>query len=278
MRPAAHVALCVNKDYVEAGAVAVATLARHFDPDLQLVVWVLHAGMPQSKRQLYRAAVSLAPRATDLHFEPMPANLLDHPVRSHYISSATFGRFALARMLSEHTARILYLDADIIVRGDLSELFTLDLQGAVIGAVREPSDPFFWSRNGLEHVFKLGVDPWKPYFNAGVLVLDAPAVLAARVEERCLEYMALHRPLRMDQDALNAVLADAILELPTRWNVEDYYFKSRPRRTRYRTILDAARVLHFVGDRKPWNDPRVWLSEEWEAELRALRVEAGQPI
>jgi lipopolysaccharide biosynthesis glycosyltransferase len=277
MRPEAHVALAVDGDYVEAGAVAVATLVRHFDHDGQLTVWVLHAGMRDNQRELYRSAVSLAPRTTDLRFARLPASLLDHPVESHYISSATFGRLALARLLSKSATRILYLDADIMVRGDLSELFSLDLHGAVAGAVREPSDPFFWSRNGLEHVFRLGVDPWQPYFNAGVLVLDAARMRAARVEERCLEYMAAHRPLRMDQDALNAVLIGEILELPTQWNVEDYYFKSRPRRSRYRTILDAARVLHFVGDRKPWNDPRVWLSAEWEAELGALRVHAGQP-
>jgi lipopolysaccharide biosynthesis glycosyltransferase len=277
MRPAANVALCVNEDYLEAGAVAVATLARHFDHDLQLTVWVLHAGMPDHERRLYEAAVSLAPRTTHLRFEPLPASLLDHAVRSHYISSATFGRLALPRLLPKDATRILYLDADIIARGDLSELFSLDLQGAVIGAVREPSDPFFWSRNGLEHVFELGVDPWQPYFNAGVLVMDAAGARAARMEERCLEYMAAHQPRLMDQDALNAVLAGSILELPTRWNVEDYYFKSRSRRARYRTILDAARVLHFVGDRKPWNDSRVWLSDEWEAEVGALRAQARQP-
>lgn len=278
MTPDSHVALCVDGDYVEAGAVAVATLVRHFDPDVPLAVWVLHAGMPPEQRGLYRAAASLARPTTQLRFAQLPAELLDHPVQSDYITSATFGRLALARLLPRSATRILYLDADIIVRGDLSELCALDLDGAVAGAVREPSDPFFWSENGLEHVFHLGLDPWQPYFNVGILVLDAAALRDARVEERCLEYVAAHKPARMDQDALNAVLAGAIIELPTQWNVEDYYFKSPARRDRYRTVLDAARVLHFVGPQKPWNDPGVWLADEWEAEREALWARTRQPI
>lgn len=193
----AHVALCVDGPYVEGGAVAVATLARHFRRDVPLTVWVLHAGMPPAGRRLYEAAMAPA-AAGELNLVRLPPELLDLPVRSDYISSATFGRLALARLLPPAATRILYLDADTMVRGDLSELFSLDLAGATAAAVREPSDPFFWSRNGLQHVFDLGLDPWQPYFNAGVLLLDAAAFRAARAERRCLDYLAAHRPERME--------------------------------------------------------------------------------
>jgi lipopolysaccharide biosynthesis glycosyltransferase len=278
VKPEAHVGLCVDGDYLEGGAVVVATLVRHFDPDMPLTVWVLHAGMRPDERRLYEAAVDRAAPNVRLRFARIPDGLLDHPVASGYISSATFGRLALARLLPKSARRILYLDADMMVREDLSELFSLDLQDAVGGAVREPSDPFFWSRNGLQHVFDLGFDPWQPYFNVGMLILDAEAFRTRRVEERCLDYLGAHRPTLMDQDALNAVLQGAILELPTRWNVEDYYFKSPARRDRYRTILAEARVIHHVGDRKPWNDPGVWLADEWQAERDRLQDRGRQPI
>src|ERR671915_1385803 len=152
----AHVALCVDGAYAAAGAVAVATLARHFRPDVPLTVWVLHAGLAAAERRRFEAAMASAP-AGELNLLRLPPELLDLPVRSDYITSATFGRLALARLLPPAATRILYLDADTMVRGDLSELFSLDLAGATAGAVREPSDPFLWSRNGLQHVFDLGL-------------------------------------------------------------------------------------------------------------------------
>jgi lipopolysaccharide biosynthesis glycosyltransferase len=267
----AHLALCVGESYVEPGAVVVASAIAHFADGGPLTVWVLHDGMSPAQQQLYKAAGGS--RAT-LHLVPTPAEITALPSMSNYITSATFGRLVLPNILPSDVDRVLYLDADLLIVGDLSPLCAHPLDGAAMAAVREPSDPFFWSRNGLEHVFALDMDPWTPYFNAGVLVMDLPLFRELEVRRRCLEYVAVHRPVRMDQDALNAVLRNRIAELPAVWNVENYFFKSLSRRARYETLLAEAKVLHYVGRSKPWNQD-VWRAEEWRAYRAALEVGAG---
>jgi lipopolysaccharide biosynthesis glycosyltransferase len=262
----AHLALCVGGSYVEPGAVVVASALAHFAGAAPLTVWVLHDGMSPAQEQLYKAAAGS--RAT-LHLVPTPAEITALPSMSDYITSATFGRLALPDVLPSDVDRVLYLDADLLVVGDLAPLCAYALDGAALAAVREPSDPFFWSRNGLEHVFTLDVDRWTPYFNAGVLVMDLPLIRELEVRGRCLEYVAEHCPARMDQDALNFVLRNRIAELPTMWNVENYFFKSSSRRARYEALLAEAKALHYVGHNKPWNQ-NVWRVEEWRAHLAAL--------
>ncbi len=270
MTAACHFALCVGGPYTRAGAVVVAGLARHFAPGPPLVVWICHSGISRAERALYEAAIGLRKGPAELRMMPLPGEVIRLPVRSDYITSETFGRLALARLLPPDVTRVVYLDADLLVLGDLSELSRHDLAGATLAAVREASDPFCWSLNGLEHVFDLGLDPAAPYFNAGILVMDLPAFRAARVEERSLDYLARHRPARMDQDALNAVCRGRIAELPVKWNVEKYFFTSEERRLRYRTLLTRARVLHYVGHKKPWTHDTVWRAAEWRRQLAEL--------
>lgn len=57
--------------------------------------------------------------------------------------------------------RALYLDSDVLVRGDLKQLWNIDLQGKAVGAVTDIGFPM-----GHDHSTKA------PYFNAGVLLID----------------------------------------------------------------------------------------------------------
>lgn len=273
-----HVALCVGGTYTKAGAVVVSTLSRHVAPDESLVVWVFHSGMRHDERLLYQKATERDGGRTRVRLLPLPHDITSLEVESDYITSETFGRLALPRLLPESVSRVLYLDADVLIMNSVSELFSLKMRGALIAGVREASDPFLWSRNGLEHVFDIDLDPWLPYFNAGVLLMDVNGLREADAEARCLQYVQRHRPARMDQDALNAILHDRFLELPSVWNVENYYFKTEARRKRYAQLLENARILHFVGHKKPWTEPAVWKSQEWLTELRDLEQACGPPV
>ncbi len=95
----------------------------------------------------------------------------------------------------------------------------------------------------------------KPYFNSGVILMNAPLWRAERLWERAGDFIAEHgRGLRfMDQDALNVLAAGRILELSPRWNFCTHYMglglegMIRPQ------------ILHYLNVLKPWRDP------EWAA-------------
>ena len=71
-----------------------------------------------------------------------------------HINYATYFRFFATAVVESE--KVLYLDSDIIVTGDLSTLFEIDLKGYSIGAVDD-----VYAYEGR-----------KSGFNAGVLLMD----------------------------------------------------------------------------------------------------------
>jgi lipopolysaccharide biosynthesis glycosyltransferase len=255
----------VDGTYSDAAAVAIASLARHAPGDLE--VWLLTADVtPAQERLLRRAARS----ARLFHRRLTPAEL-SLPVCSDYITAATFGRLYLGEILPETYSRALYLDADVLVLGDVRELWELDLRGHVVGAVVEPTAPTLGSERGLQHVAELGFDPELPYFNAGVLLVDLDEWRRAEIGRRAIEHIRRLTPVLMDQDALNAVLVGRWIEIDPIWNLTEYWFRNEKRQARFADVLERARIVHYVGRKKPWLRPDRWAAEIWRGYLEELR-------
>jgi lipopolysaccharide biosynthesis glycosyltransferase len=167
-----------------------------------------------------------------------------------YISAAAYLRLFLPDLMPPEVRRLVYLDSDVIVFGDLSPLWDVALDAAPFAAVAETFP--LGDRGGIpgagpEH------DPTAPYFNTGVLLMNLPVWRAMRITERCLVY--LHQQadqLRMaDQDALNLVGYGRWIPLPRRWNWMLYLLESN----QDPVPADEVSVIHFLGPNKPWIGP-----------------------
>jgi A/G-specific adenine glycosylase len=206
------------------------------------------------------------------------------PVAGPY-TSAVYLSLLLPEVLRE-TQRILYLDVDLIVTRDVSELFDVDLGDRPLAAARDgfisesPHVPS--SDDGF---------PASPrsygYFNAGVLVINADVWRRERIGRRAIELLrgSVRPPSYLEQDALNTLTAGRWAELDPRWNVlsiSDQLGVSEPDRVvGGRTMAEQLRlereafILHFAGPRKPWHAgyPRTpnWDVYEQFAERRRSR-------
>jgi lipopolysaccharide biosynthesis glycosyltransferase len=174
---------------------------------------------------------------------------------------ASWLRLFLPDLLS-NVDRLIYLDADVLVRADLGALWTESSGGAAISAVRDYLFPTF--STGLPHaVSALGVEPDTPYFNAGVLLLDLAAWRRDLLTERAIDFVRIHGDtVRFaDQDALNAVTAGLVHELDPRWNVQLGMGSARAVLEHLRTpdelftgagtLRARAAIIHFTAF-KPW--------------------------
>lgn len=168
-------------------------------------------------------------------------------------------RLLADRLLPETTDRILYLDGDTIVRGSLKELWETDLQGKAIGACEEPT-----ANHGRKK--ELGLDG-KPYYNAGVLLIDLKTWKEKQIAGRVLAYYKEHggRLFANDQDAINAAVPDEIVSLSPRYNFSNifwhYSWKSLKKisdpapwisREAFREVTDAPCIIHYLGEERPW--------------------------
>lgn len=175
---------------------------------------------------------------------------------------AAWARIFIPSLLPELTGQVLYLDIDVLICRDLSELFETDLQGRIIGAVMEER-----SHAGSGFNQRLAVPLDAPgYFNSGVLLMDVCRYRAEGVLEQILSCVATRRGLLHypDQDALNSVLCRRWTPIHPRWNWHDGNTRhmlgvaSRVAEQLHVPVaaaVDAALhpgVLHYMGPRKPW--------------------------
>lgn len=172
-----------------------------------------------------------------------------------FTRKATWYRICLDELLPD-VDRLLYLDADLLVRDSLLPLWRTSLNGHIIGAVTNvPPGP---DKEYTERP-ELGGDP---YFNAGVLLMDLAAIRREALGQVMREYSRKHAPrLRWrDQDALNEVLHARRLPLHPRWNcmnsvvqfstAAEYFAAEQLEEARSRPA-----IRHFEGPTfsKPWH-------------------------
>lgn len=171
-------------------------------------------------------------------------------------SPAAWARLFIDRVIPPTADRVVYLDADTYCRRPIHELFELDLGDVPVAAVPDPIEPTHELR-GAEFWQAASTRPSSDYFNSGVMVVDRSTWVARGVTVAALRMIAEDGvPTRsVDQDILNAVLADEWLSLPAVWNTLGSAVDMK----------EIARIIHFVGDRKPWHAETGggWFEEEY---------------
>jgi len=162
----------------------------------------------------------------------------------------TYLRLALAEVFAAEYDRIVYLDSDILVSGSrLSELFSADLGGLALGAVRDVQQWFNPARKTADQ--RLMNRHWT-YFNSGVLLIDTVKFRQDRIRQACLETgsEAIATATFHDQTILNLVMEGKWAELHPAWN-----WQGGLRRSLFESWVDV-QIFHFIGPIKPWNDRR----------------------
>jgi lipopolysaccharide biosynthesis glycosyltransferase len=240
------VCLCVDRNMVVpacfvADAVKRAAVAAGSDFD---VVVVTAPGEISAEQKAFAASRGLL---VDDSFDTAP--LRGITVQQKRLSPATLFKLLLAEHFGERYRRILYLDADLTIHGDVGPLFRLDLGEHAVAAV--PSGRIWfdrrdWERRRAEAEFQaLGMTPPYRFVNTGVLLIHPANWRRDRLGARILDFVRQHPALcRLpDEHALNAVLDGRLLELSPVWNL-------RPDHPRPRPPLPV--IVHYAGSSKPW--------------------------
>ena len=172
---------------------------------------------------------------------------------SHRISLATFYRCMLPSLLPSQLSKAIYLDSDILVLDSIKEIWNTDLNNIAIAGIEEARS------KEDKHCDRLGYAPSYRYINAGVLLINLDYWRKYNIEEKCRQYYAknIDRMLYNDQDLLNALLYDKKAVIPTRYNVQDGFYrygidKKVADWNSFREELLHPVILHYTN-KKPWN-------------------------
>jgi lipopolysaccharide biosynthesis glycosyltransferase len=157
------------------------------------------------------------------------------------IPPASLIRLLMPALLAERYDRLLYIDVDTEIHGDLAPVFDLDLGGNILAAAT--------ARAPKAHCRALGMTAPHRYFNSGVMLIDVARWNAENVGERALQFIERNAAICKlpDEDALNAVIDGRIVVLSLIWN-----FRADFMRLRRSSELVTPVIRHYDGPHKPW--------------------------
>lgn len=201
-------------------------------------------------------------------------------LQGFHVKSADLLKFDLMNIF-DNLDKILYLDGDIFINKDLTELFDTDLGDNYFAANYHAS-----SKDETRHRIGLSL---KHVYNAGVLLFNLK-----KMREDCLYDKLVHtrktneyilRAKSLDQLTFNYVCKEHIKEFNPKhhlifrnnWNLDLYNSTYNTNYKHFNHVINDATVIHFVGpDCKPWKNTSkafdLWQFIENEKSIDVLNV------
>ncbi|MCR5113302.1 MAG: 1-acyl-sn-glycerol-3-phosphate acyltransferase [Acholeplasmatales bacterium] len=174
------------------------------------------------------------------------------PIRDYY-SKTTYFRLFIAEMYPEYD-KAIYIDADTIVQGDISELYNHELGDNLVGACNEQA--MVQTDCYGTYVEKcLGLDR-NHFFNAGMLVINSKLWRDECVLDQFVNLLSVYEcKVTQDEDYLNIICKDRVLWIDNSWNVETYGDIKYDENT--------AKMVHYIMWGKPWNVKDAKFASIW---------------
>ena len=243
-----HIACSIDNNYVQHCAVLIASILKT-NPNVAFHFHVLDGGITQ-KSKLKIEKLKKLKNFSISYYNMSSYDFSFLPLNRKHISIATYYRLVLPQILPSDIEKILYLDTDIVVCGDLFDFYNTDISSVFAGVIEDENSRYQAMRLNL-----------KNYFNAGVLLLNLRKIRESNFQHDWVDYYEKNQEIIIlqDQDILNGTFADQVLYLPLKWNANSFLFL--PENTdHYYTLEDAEQaklhkiIIHYTGDYKPWSN------------------------
>ncbi|MBO5342422.1 MAG: glycosyltransferase family 8 protein [Lachnospiraceae bacterium] len=135
-------------------------------------------------------------------------------------SYATFYKLFVSELLKDMgitVQRMLYIDSDTVITGNIKELYFADLRQKPIGMVPDTL--------AYQYKEELGFEGSDIYYNAGLVLYDFEQIYKNKWEHKMSEHI---RDIKADyhkheQDLLNVVFRNNICTLPLRYNLQSIH-------------------------------------------------------
>ena len=186
--------------------------------------------------------------AVSIRFIQIDENILDcAPVMGIYSKEAYIRLFA-HDYLPEDIDRILWLDSDIIVNGDIREFYDQSFKDKLYVAYKDAIQG-----DSAEKKASLGMPGDAVYINSGVLLMNIKEIRKKVKSEAITSYIKENsgKIKVVDQDVFNGLLYDSIRVIDSDYTYN--YFASHIMPWNRHMICRKARIIHYAMHKKPWN-------------------------
>lgn len=265
-----HFAFCVNDGYVPYICVTIKSIIENHR-GIKKIVYVLSDQVSERNRYLLEEVV-----ADDQDTSLKIILVDDTPLRGLKDTWPIYAwyRLLIPDYLPEEVHKILYLDADTVVCGDLTKLFNIDMSDYSVAGCIDPE-----SFNS-ETISRCGFDMVKDkYICSGVLLMNLDFWRSCQLSQKMIAYAReFNERIKFpDQDTINILCKDTKVVLPLKYGIMDYFFEQEflchesYREQLLECVVQPA-VVHYAG-RNPWKRELATtvFQDEWDKYNRMLK-------
>lgn len=241
----------------------------------EINIWVLSKGLGEKEKKEFENMTAGTINVHVMIYKGLEKNI----EQQTHVSKTALLKFELPYIFSDIN-RVLYLDSDIIVRGNLDGIFKVTLDECYAAVVRDYG--VIWQKEDYPISQQVEL-----YFNSGVMFLNLDKMRQDNITEQLYAIKQKHfsRSNLMDQDTLNIVFDGKICQMNYIYNcVNDIelmgkvFLKiiSKNDHVNYKSfskLYNSAIILHYASYRKPWIYKNVARGWEWEEKFLQAGME-----
>lgn len=230
-----------DDNYIPYLDVAIRSMIENASKEYIYRIIVLNTGLDEANMKLVKKNESEGFVIDFVDISSEVENIKSRFKNVYHFSVVTYYRLFIASLFPQYD-KVIYLDCDLVVLGDISELYNVDLGENILGAAPEE-----FVQNTKEFRLyaerSLGVNP-DGYVNAGVLLMNLKEFRKSEIEDKFVQLITEYDfdLLDPDQAYLNYLCLGKIHVLPNGWNKEPMPVECEGKKN----------IVHYALYKKPW--------------------------
>ena len=186
-------------------------------------------------------------------------------MNSSNLTSSSYYRLIVADLLPNKLSKCIYLDLDICVCNDLTELFNIDIKDNYIAGVVDPE--YYFSEE--DNYKSINTSLKKELINDGMILMNLKLIRKNNLTKKFIELFNKNLDFHA-QDILNIACNGKIKILAPKYNSKIKVLKENnynlSKIYKEGDIIEAINqpyIIHFMDKNKSWNDLRIYINKYW---------------
>lgn len=163
--------------FASVAATSIVSLLENNKVANEINFYIIDDGITRENKEKLTAMIVSYGRSVHYITAPGPSELFDFPFKSRYQMGHSYVRMAIDTLLPETVDRVIALDSDTLIVGDISELWNLDMGENILAGVAD-----CMNLSAYRHQFGLLGEEF--YCNAGVFLIDLKKWREQKIKER----------------------------------------------------------------------------------------------
>lgn len=246
----------IDDGYTPFLAVALQSLIDNANKEYKYLIKVLHTNVQKEHMEQIKKFESENVNIEFVDLSYYIEKVKDKLYTRDYYTNTTYFRLFLPELYPQYD-KVLYLDSDIIIVGDISELYNTDMGTNLVAAA--PDDIIQYNKVFQDYAeLVVGVSDYRNYFNAGVLLMNLDELRKFNFQEKFLYLLEKVKfSVAQDQDYLNRLCKGRVTLVDHAWDVMPYVNNE--------TKPEDIKLIHYNFAYKPWHFEDVTYNEYfWE--------------